>query len=102
MAQSPGDQVPGIESNVSVELNDSAAAAISMCTMQSPLQSRKGPSVAQRGEPRIAFVPAASSERPLGDVGTLARLQRALHGDERDPTVESFSSTETLDSISAA
>ena len=31
-----------------LELNDSTAAVISICTIQSPLQSRKGPSVAQR------------------------------------------------------
>ena len=82
-----GDQVLGIASSVSVEQNDPTAAAISICTIQNPLQSvqsRKGPNVAQRAlrgaNHASPSYPPASSERPLSDAGTLARLQRALDG----------------------
>ena len=47
---SPGDQVPGIGSSITVEPNDSTAGSLSPCTTQSPLQSRKGPRVSYWAE----------------------------------------------------
>ena len=66
MAQSPGDQVPGIGSGIAVGLNDSTAAAGFICTTCSDLAKVSEYQTGRWwGEPRVAFVPPSSFERPV-------------------------------------
>ena len=84
-----GNQAAEIGSSMSVELNDSTAAAISICTIQSAPQSRMSPSASDLalvgqtwGKARIDFVPPSSSD--LDALGLMAIVGRNARADFRN------------------
>ena len=101
-----GNQAAEIESSVSVELNDSTAAAISICTIRTkPAAVFLGPrsfGLGARGanHASISYPPRATSAqsetlRPQEDLDCSGLCMVHI---EMVAAVESFSSTETLDS----